>query len=103
MHKDFSPEAPSGVYGAFPPRSVRNLMEEAMRIACAADGAPGRCRQKACHRSGRCHFAIEKNGDGVCRGGIRDSVMQQAALMLFFVAHIGGKAAGKAAGETVGK
>ena len=83
------PEPYCITYGRCVPRNARFIVQEAMRIASDADGAPARCRQKSCRKSGHCHFQVERNGDGVCNGGIRKETMDKAVLMLAFVAHIG--------------
>ena len=46
---------------------------------------PSRCRRKDCKRSGRCHFVIDANGDGVCSAGIDKASTTEAALMLRFL------------------
>jgi hypothetical protein len=87
--EDDSDEPYCITYGRCVPTNVRFVIQEAMRVASDADGAPSRCRRKSCRKSGHCHFEVERNGDGVCKGGIRRETMDKAVLMLFFLAHIG--------------
>jgi hypothetical protein len=79
-------------YGRCFPRSIRFLIGEAMRIAGDADGAPSRCRQKVCRKSGKCHFKVNREGDGFCGGGITQDMKDKAVLMLYFLCHVGRRA-----------
>ena len=69
----------------FIPREINELLVIAMRVSLAANGAPARCRKKACKSTGRCHFVIASNGDGVCPGGIGEASLDQAAHMVHFL------------------
>jgi hypothetical protein len=76
-------------YGKCFTRNIVCLIEHAMRIAAEDEGAPARCRKKACRKSGGCHFEMNLNGDGYCGAGITRAMKDKAVLMLYFVAHIG--------------
>ena len=69
------------------------VMTLALRYASTLNGAPARCRKKAC-QGGRCHMHIEADGDGicgdgVCNGGIGERTMDDAARMLGFLIEVG--------------
>ena len=58
---------------------------EAMQIALEYDGAPARCRDLKCRKTGRCH--AKSVGDRpVCGAGIPGHVAMSAALMVMFAA-----------------
>ena len=50
------------------------------------DGAPQRCRRKACRRANRCHLTIGDKGEGDCPGGMSMKAIDNAAMMLLFLA-----------------
>jgi hypothetical protein len=79
----------SVTYGKCFSRNICHLIEQALRIAGEAEGAPARCHKRACRRSGDCHLTVNRDGDGHCGAGISDAMMDKAGLMLYFVAHIG--------------
>ena len=76
-------------YGRCFSRNILFLIEQAMRIAGEAEGAPGRCRQKSCRKDGRCHFRMNRDGDGFCGAGITPGMKDKAVLMLHFLCHVG--------------
>jgi hypothetical protein len=79
----------SVMYGKCFTHNIILLIEHAMRIAAASEGAPARCRKKACRSSDTCHLKMNLDGDGYCGAGITQSMQDKAVLMLHFLAHVG--------------
>ena len=64
------------------PPSYRDAMADALRLAATAGGAPARCRRKECKQTRKCSFKLDQHGDGICLGGINDTMVREAALMI---------------------
>ena len=77
---DFSDRFP------FMPSRSREVFAKALRLAALFDGAPQRCRRKACRRANRCHLTIGDKGEGDCPGGMSMKAIDNAAMMLLFIA-----------------
>ena len=63
---------------------VPDIWPEALRFALDAEGAPGRCRRRACRKAGACQL---HGGDGAplsCAGGISDDAVRAASLAAIF-------------------
>jgi hypothetical protein len=67
------------------PQGFKRLCMSALSLALEADGAPERCLNRLCRRTGHCHLPMGDNGPGACGGGpIPGHVAAEAALMLAF-------------------
>lgn len=67
------------------PPALTMPMMEAVRIAARTDGAPSRCKRRACRRNGRCH-AVLKDDDLIdCGGGISNRAFNSTSDMMVFL------------------
>ena len=69
----------------FMPKRFREGFAKALRLAALFDGAPQRCRRKACRRANRCHLTIGDKGEGDCPGGMSMKAIDNAVMMLWFI------------------
>lgn len=67
------------------PPAILDALNEAIRIAARTDGAPARCTRKTCRRSGRCHSALDGEGNPDCAGRLSARAEAGAVDMLLFL------------------
>jgi hypothetical protein len=62
-------------------RRLADLLLVVLRHVQTLDGAPARCRKKECQK-GSCHMFIDRDGAGVCPGGIGMAAVDKSGVIL---------------------